>query len=366
MTHQTILYQKHLESNAHMGTFSNWQMPLYYSGVLSEHKQTRNAVAMFDTCHMGQIFVTGENSLSLLESLVPRDLDKSQDGYCYYTYLCREDGTILDDIIIYRLSLNSFLIIVNAGTLEQDYLWIKDKAPSSVVVTNESDNWFKIDIQGPESLTVIDEFFPGNEWENLKYFSFKKVKHNNHSFIISRTGYTGELGYEVYGPVSYAETLWQDLLEKNVTPAGLATRDLLRLEAGYPLMGQDITPEMTPFSLGFSKFVSSRKMFIGKDALWDKKDTWLSIPFVLPKKAIARTGTSVLLENKPVGQVTSGTWSPLLQKSIGFATIRNPHKAIENITLNIRNQPMIADITTTPFIKSTSIKNNILKKRSSL
>ncbi len=362
---KTVLYDQHIQLNAKMIPFGPWEMPVQYEGIVVEHKRTRHAVTMFDTCHMGEILVEGPNALAFLESLVPRNLNSSRDGRCYYTQLCQDDGGILDDVIIYRFSQNSFMLVVNGLTIQTDWDWIKNLAPADVRVDNQRGNWFKIDLQGPEALTVITQCL-GDDCgvQDLAYFAFKAVEYNNERLLVSRTGYTGELGYEVYGPCALAKDLWKTLLDLNVMPAGLGARDTLRLEMGYPLMGQDMDTMVNPRSVGFEHFVSQEKNFVGVAAIWDQDPKWISLPFVINQGGIARHNAEVKDGPNVVGLVTSGTWSPTLQKAIGLARVPWSMRDAKQLMIQIRQKKVVVDVVALPFVRSTSIKQNTLKQRS--
>lgn len=365
MTLQTPLYQEHLSLGAQMISFGPWVMPVQYSGIVEEHLQTRQAVAMFDTCHMGEILIEGSGSLAYLENLVPRSLAQSRDGKCYYTQLCQDDGGILDDVILYRMNEHKWLMVVNGGTIESDFDWMTKHLFGDVQISNQSSQWAKIDVQGPEALTVLMELSPALQpAQELAYFGFFEVSIDGHPWIVSRTGYTGELGFELYTPSDVVVALWQKLLKLNVCPAGLGARDTLRLEMGYPLMGQDLDQSVQPKSVGFGHFVSTDKNYIGHEAM-QKDPEWISLAFEIGKGGIARHGAAVVdNQNHQVGEVSSGTWSPTCQKAIGLARVPWSMRDVKELTIQIRNRYVQAQVVQPPFVSTTSVKNNHIQQRS--
>lgn len=357
MPQKTPLYQKHLEFKAEMIEWGSWLMPLQYTTILEEHECTRSAVSIFDTCHMGEFMIHGPEALQSLQNLVPRDLSDTQVGRCYYTHLCNERGGILDDVIIYRKTPDSFMMVVNADPAPRDFEWIKTHTSKQCYVEDISDSLGKIDLQGPDSLKTIVALWGHDEiLQELPYFNFCELVIEGESVLISRTGYTGELGYEIYAPVSFIAHLWQQLLNAGVSPAGLGARDTLRLEMGYPLMGSDMNADLNPKEVGFPFLVSKNKNFIGQKAM-SKLQKWWRIAFVIEKGGIARHDVFILDENKcEIGTVTSGTWSPTLKKAIGIALCKQSLALGTKILVKIRNRYVEGQIVSLPFVKETSLK----------
>ncbi len=234
MKHQTPLYNQHINLGAKLFDFGSWMMPIQYSGILNEHQHTRHAVTLIDTCHMGQLSVSGNDAKATLQRLIPRNMDEFKPNRCYYAFMCRDDGTFIDDIIVYTKALDHFWLVVNSETTPQDMAWIESHCIGDTVVLNESADTAKLDLQGPLSFRVLDEVFGwGNALSELTFYRFTTVSYQQIDVLISRTGYTGELGYELYMPAQQASLFWDILLKhEDCLPCGLGARDTLRLEMG--------------------------------------------------------------------------------------------------------------------------------------
>ena len=370
---KTPLYNTHIELGAEVIEFGGWLMPVKYKGIIEEHDNTRQKVSLFDTCHMGELIVSGKGAFETIQKLIPRDASKFKPNSCYYTHLCNDNGGILDDIIIYKFDENYYFIVINASTIDQDYNWINSHKALNCTVKNVSDETGKIDVQGPEAKKLVNDLLneiaaPHNDaLSDLKYYTFKEILWQGKKIIISRTGYTGELGYEIYSDAKDIVKIWNELLEKGkpygVMPAGLGARDTLRLEMGYPLMGQDFNSSITPIDFGFEAIVNfSKENFMGKNALLKHKDSperKYKVPFIIEKGGIARSHTSVKDKSgKEIGQVTSGTFSPTLKKAIGIALLNVQLNKGDILIFDIRGRNVEGKVDEIPFVKQTSIKNN--------
>ena len=285
-------------------------MPIQYTGILDEHKQTRTSAAIFDICHMGEFFLSGPKALEALSRIVTHNLETLAPGRCRYGFLLNPDGGILDDLIVYRLAEEQFMLVVNAATTPTDFAWIKERLPSTLSFDNRSDSIAKIDLQGPASLAALESTL-GIPFRQLKYFNFMQMTFEGVPLLVSRTGYTGELGYELYVDVAKAEALWERCLaDDRVRPAGLGARDTLRLEVGLPLYGQDLDTCHTPAEAGYGALLTSSADYVGKGK--DQQIRERLVGLAIPGRRSARHHDAVLLPSgEKVGHVTSGSFSPL-------------------------------------------------------
>ncbi|MGB2600720.1 MAG: glycine cleavage system aminomethyltransferase GcvT [Candidatus Omnitrophota bacterium] len=319
---RTPLYYKHVEEGARMVPFSGWEMPVQYAGIIEEHMHTRSRAGLFDICHMGEFFLKGPSSAKDLNRLVTCHVDDMPEGKCHYGFMLNENGGIIDDLIVYKISQEEFMLVVNAGTVDKDRAWIEANISSDTFFIDDSSNIAKVDIQGPITGKIMASLCGDDVIESLKRFWFKKVEVNGARILLSRTGYTGELGYELFFPVSSAERIWDTLLAcEGVKPAGLGARDTLRLEMGYSLYGSDIDEEHTPLEADHAKFVCMEKDFIGKEALVRQEKEGVSrilTGFICEGRRSARGHFGVFADGKEVGEVTSGAFSPSLKQAIGM------------------------------------------------
>lgn len=320
----TPLAEWHRQHKARMVPFAGWDMPVQYKGIMVEHNHTREKASVFDICHMGEFELAGPGAASELEKVVTHNLRTLKPGKCRYGFMLNERGGVLDDLIIYRMAENEFMLVVNGACEESDFAWLESHLPESLRLENVSARTAKIDLQGPKSLAVLDDTL-GSSWNHLKYFGFEKAEFNGGPILISRTGYTGELGYEFYLPADQAIALWEKLVAHElVEPAGLGARDTLRLELGYPLYGQDLDAKHTPVEAGYAFMITSEAQFIGRDKLGAVRERL--IPLSIPGKRSARTHDPVRLESgEQVGEVTSGSFCPTLGHSVALAYVRREH-----------------------------------------
>lgn len=321
----TPLYQKHLELGAKMVPFSGWNMPLQYTGIIEEHMHTRTKAGLFDICHMGEFTLKGSSSGKDLERLVTCRIDDMPVGKCRYGFLLNDTGGIIDDLIVFKMAPYEYMLVVNASTVEKDKAWIKGRISAATSFEDESAKTAKLDIQGPLSGKVLASLIGEDTVRDIKRYRFMQRGINGTKTIVSRTGYTGELGYELFMPVAAAAAMWDTLLGfEGVKPIGLGARDTLRLEMGYSLYGSDIDEEHNPFEANLGKFVHMEKDFIGCNALdrrGKKGPSRLLTGFVCESRRSARSHFSVMADGRKVGEVTSGTFSPCLEKGIGLAYV---------------------------------------------
>jgi aminomethyltransferase len=340
-----------------MVEFSGFEMPVQYAGVLEEHAAVRENAGMFDVSHMGEIVLEGQGALASAQRLITNDLAKCKDGQAQYSALCNEKGGVIDDIIVYRFSPERLFICVNASGRSKDFDWMRAHAGDAVRISQRSDDWAQIAVQGPKAPAMVDSLCEPKVLD-LAYYHFREATVAGvRGCIVARTGYTGEDGFEVFVPPEGARKLWDALLEKGVMPCGLGARDSLRLEVAYRLYGNDMDEEHTPLEAGLGWIVKLDKPggFIGSDALVRQKQEGLRrklAGFKLTGKGIARHGYPVLREGQRAGEVTSGTMSPVLKEPIGLAYLPTAlAKEGSVFDVEIRGKPVPARVVKTPFVE---------------
>ncbi len=327
-TRHTALLDWHRRRGARLVDFAGWRMPVHYSGVLAEHRAVRERVGLFDVSHMGEISVRGSGAEAFLQWLTPNDVVKLRPGRAHYSALLNEAGAFIDDLLLYRFDSEVFLLVVNAANVAADLEWIRSHLRGAVSVEDASAATALLALQGPRSASVLAQVV-SQELDALSSFGFFEGAVAGVDGFVSRTGYTGEDGFEIYVPVEAAVSVWESLLaagsDDGVLPVGLAARDTLRLEAGLMLHGNDIGPSTTPLEAGLGWVVKLHKGdFVGRRALLRQKEEGVArrlIGFELSGRRIARQGAPLFDAGKPVGTVTSGTWSPTLGKAIGMALV---------------------------------------------
>ena len=335
---KTPFYDIHRSLGANMLNFHGWEMPLHYSsGIINEHLNTRTNVSLFDVSHMGRFEVKGTDAYDCLQTLVTNDLSKLDNNMALYSPICDENGGIIDDLIIYMIEREKFLIVVNASNREKDLEWIIKHLKSTTIVEDITDKIALLALQGPFAQNILEKAALDDlNLNQLKPFNFIITNIFGIECIISRTGYTGEDGFELFFDSSKIE-IWNKLIQLgstfNIKPAGLAARDTLRLEAGLMLYGNDMDENTTPLEVPLKWTVKFEKEeFIGKKALITQQLNRKLVGFEVIEKRVARHGNEVLINNKKIGFVTSGTFSPTLKKSIGFCFVPiyvNPNELIE-------------------------------------
>jgi aminomethyltransferase len=356
MPQRTPLFDTHVRSGARMVDFAGWEMPVQYSGLLEEHEAVRTRAGLFDVSHMGEVVFRGPDALASLNRIFTNDLGKVVDGQAQYGCLCREDGGIVDDVVVYRRSATDLLVCVNAGNRGKDHEWLRDHA-GATRVANESDDWAQLALQGPSAAAIL-QALTKVDLSALRSFRFVDGDAAGIRCTIARTGYTGEDGFELFCRPDAAPRLWEALLAAGapagILPAGLGARDTLRLEMAYRLYGSDMDDTTTPLEAGLGWVVKLDKgEFVGRDALLRQKEAGVPrklVGFVLTDPGIARHGHDVLRDGAKVGVVTSGTRSPTLRTSIGLAYVP-PALAAEGSTfaVDIRGRAAAARVVKTPF-----------------
>jgi len=352
---KTPLYEKHVALGARMVPFSGWLMPVQYTGILEEHLYTRSDVSIFDICHMGEFIMAGKSAERDIDNLVTCGVKDLKPGKCRYGFLLNEKGGVIDDLIVFKMADEEFMLVVNAGTIDKDSAWIRRHISSGTVFEDISDKTGKIDVQGPLSQVVVPALFASPHLAALNRFNFTKVKWEGAEIIVSATGYTGEKGYEIFMPADLAATIWDKLLSlSKVKPAGLGARDSLRLEKGYSLYGHEIDDDHNPLEANLERFVVMEKDFIGKKALLERNraSRRLLTGFICEGRRSAKNGFSVMDDGKTVGTVTSGVFSPCLKKGIGLFYI-NKELSVpgRELVLSDGKVEIKAVVTRPPFVK---------------
>jgi glycine cleavage system T protein (aminomethyltransferase) len=351
---RTPFYDIHKSLGAKIVDFHGWEMPLQYSGIVDEHINVRTGVGLFDVSHMGRFEIRGQDSLGCLQKLVTNDLEKLGDHQALYSPMCYEDGGIVDDIIAYRLAHDRFLMVVNASNRSKDFEWIS-KHSKSAYVEDISDRTSLLAIQGPRARDVLQKLVE-TDLQSVRPFHVVHENIDGIECMLSRTGYTGEDGFELFFDSSRTE-IWGKLMDYaeifGVKPTGLGARDTLRLEAGLMLYGSDMDENTTPLEVPLKWTISfgKKQEFIGKKALSNSRPSRKLVGFEVIEKRIARQGNKVLVNELEVGFVTSGNFSPTLRKSIGFCFVPVDFLLNQSIQIDIGGKHYEARVTSTRFYK---------------
>lgn len=358
---KTRLNERHKELSAKMIDFFGWEMPVEFSGVIPEHMAVRNKVGLFDVSHMGEVTVKGNQALDCVQYLTPNDASRLKSGKAQYTALTTEKGTFVDDMLVYCLEEGtSYLMIPNASNQDKDFAWIRDHSKGfDVDVQNRSSDYTQLALQGPRALEVLNPL-TDMELEEMKPFRFRFGKIQDEEVLVSRTGYTGEDGFEIYTLSQKPQKIWDLILEKGkpqgVVPVGLGARDTLRLEACLMLYGNDIDESTSVLEARLGWLVKFKKGdFIGREALLKEKEEGVKrkiVGFELTGRGIARPHYPVYIGEKKVSEVTSGTYSPYLKKSIGltYLPVDSTEEGTE-LEIGIRNKRVKAKVVPIPFYK---------------
>lgn len=358
---KTALHEAHRRGGAKLIAFVGWEMPLHFGSILDEAKTVRASCGMFDVSHMGRFFVAGQEAANELNRLFTMDVAGLKVGQVRYGLLCNEQGGIIDDGTVARLSESYFLIVINAARREADFEWIKQHLSENTQLLDQTFETAMIAVQGPDAMAIVDGLVDGNDkLSELKRFRWGEFSLTGVRCQISRTGYTGEDGVEIICPSEEAKRIWDALRAKGVQPCGLGARDILRLEAGMCLYGHDLTEDITPAEADLMRFVAMGKEFIGRKAITEQLEQSIKrkrVGLRLQTRAIAREGTTVLHNGRPIGFVTSGAFSPHLNTSIAMAYV-----AVEFSEVGTRLQVMVretlqdAEVVSMPFLPLPSRK----------
>jgi aminomethyltransferase len=351
----------HKSIGAKIVEFAGYEMPVQYSSIISEHKAVRNSVGVFDVSHMGEIFISGEKALDFVQLLTVNDASKLEPGKVQYSAMCYADGGIVDDLLVYKIADDNFMLVVNASNIEKDFNWMLENNEYSVEINNRSDDYSLLAVQGPNSEKVIQKVL--DDELNLEYYNFTQTRLADVEMIISRTGYTGELGYELYftGDEADAEKIWNKIFEAgkefDIQPAGLAARDSLRLEMGFCLYGNDIDQTTNPIEAGLGWITKLKKdKFIGQEAIKKVKEEGIKrrlVAIISDERIFPRQGYGIVSDRKKIGTITSGTVSPILDKPIALGYVDAEYKSVgTKINIVIRNKEVPAEIVKLPFIKN--------------
>lgn len=360
MTTKALQNEKfHTDYKAKMVPFAGYNMPMWYTTIADEHNCVRNNVGIFDVSHMGEFFVTGENSKSFLQKVTTNDINKLEKGKVQYSSILNRSGGIIDDLLVYDMGDNKYMLVVNASNMGKDFLWLNENNDFGVEIKNDSENFSLFAVQGPNAEKVCSNLFE-EDLSEIKYYNF--IEQETKEFgnvIISATGYTGAGGFELYVKNKYAESIWKELMSKGkengIQPIGLGARDTLRLEMGFCLHGNDIDDSINPIEAGLGWICKKDIEFIGSDIVnreREKKPSKILIGFVLKDKGIPRKGYRILnSEGLIIGEVTSGSISPFTKKAIGMGYV----DYVENIEsksifIEVRGKKIEAIITKRPFI----------------
>ena len=341
MPKYTALHDRHVALGAKMVEFGGYDMPVQYSGIVEEHQRVRTSVGVFDISHMGEFRFAGEEAESSLEKVTVNDVNGLTPGRAQYTLMCQEDGGIVDDLVIYRRE-EDFMCVVNAANISKDWEWLNTHKTDGVTLENISDQTTLLAIQGPRSRDVMQQLVV-EDLNELRFFRFLTTEVAGVEAMLSHTGYTGDLGFEVYVGNEYAEHLWDKVMEAGgeyeIQPVGLGARDTLRIEAGLCLYGNDIDETTNPIEAGLGWVTKpEKKNFIGRSAVQRMKESGPErkrIGFEMMGRGIPREGYPITFSGSEIGQVTSGTQSPVLNKGIGMGYVRSEYSN-PGTTFNIR------------------------------
>jgi aminomethyltransferase len=357
---RTPLYAAHVARGARMVPFGGWEMPVQYSGIMEEHRAVRTHAGLFDVSHMGEVDLAGPGAGPLVQRLVTNDIDRLAVGQAMYTPMCTPEGGIIDDLLVYRLGDDHLMVVVNAANTAEDLAWIREHARGNVQITDRTSEIALLALQGPRAQEILERLTPA-PLESIRYYWFRDgVVVAGRRTLVSRTGYTGEDGFEIYVDSGDAVRVWDAILEAGaragILPAGLGARDTLRLEAGLHLHGNDMDKSTTPLEVGLGWTVKLGKgEFIGAPALERQKREGVSrrlVGFTLRERAIARHGFPICLDGRTIGRVTSGSFGPTVGNSIGLGFVP-PVRAEpgQPIAVEIRGRAIEGTVTKLPFYK---------------
>ena len=353
---KTSLNNEHKILGAKMAEFGGYDMPINYSdGIISEYKAVRESVGIFDVSHMGVFKLSGEDATERMQHIATNNIENISVNSAQYTLLCNSDGGVVDDLIIYRVK-DGYILIVNASNTEKDFNWINSQIGSESFLKNITDETSLVAIQGPHSRELLSSIINKN-LDNLKFYDLDYFNYNSSKIMVCRTGYTGELGFEILGNSDDINEIWLNALSRGVKPCGLASRDILRIEMGYCLYGHEIDELTNPLVSGLGWVIDENKKFIGKEKIFKDNIEFKLGAFHLLDRGIPRQGQNILIDDKNVGIVTSGTFSHKLRCGIGLCHI---NKEISNDTLEFdiesRGKMIRAKINKLPFISDTSLR----------
>ena len=326
---KTCLHDRHVALGALMSPFGGFDMPIQYSTIIDEHNAVRNNVGVFDVSHMGEVRITGKDAYKYVSHIFCNDVTGAPDGQIFYGMMCYENGGVVDDLLVYKVNEEEYFLVINASNIDKDFAWIQKNAEGyDVKCENQSEYYGEVAVQGPEAEATLIKLL-GLPLDEIPFYNFKTFAIDGEDVIISRTGYTGEDGFEVYGSHDFTRKMWDMLMEAGVTPCGLGCRDTLRFEVGLPLYGHELTADITPIEASLSMFARLEKPeFIGKEALAKQKEEGVTRRIVgieLEGKAVPRQGYPIEVNGEVVGEVTTGYNSISTGKSVAMAMVNKEY-----------------------------------------
>lgn len=357
---KTALFDAHQSSGGKLIDFAGWALPVQYEGIIPEHEAVRNAAGIFDVSHMGEVDVVGRQAADFVQNLVTNDISTLQDNQVMYALMCYEDGGVVDDLLVYKFNHEHFYLVINASNVDKDFQWMLDnKKNYEVELKNISGDISEVALQGPKAQEILQKLTDTNLDEIKFFFCNREVMVAGVKCLVSRTGYTGEDGFEIYTANGDIEKVWHALMEagkdSGLKPCGLGCRDTLRFEATLPLYGNEIAKDISPLEAGLGMFVKLNKEgFIGREALVKQKEEGLrrkTVGFEMIDKGIPRHGYEVMSDGKVIGVVTTGYMAPTVKKTIGLALIDAAYAELEtSIEIVIRNKPLKAKVISKKFL----------------
>lgn len=358
MSKKTVLNSLHRKYGGKMVDFAGWELPVQYSSALKEHQAVRETAGVFDVSHMGQVEIKGPDALAFVQNVTCNDAGRLSDFQAQYSALLNPAGTIIDDIVVYRFNAEHFFICINSATTEKDVSWLESRAFGNIQMENVSNDYVQIALQGPKAESILQKIVK-TDLSAMKFYWFSTETISGTEAIISRTGYTGEDGFEIYLAPEKGEFLWEELFKAGepygIVPAGLAARNTLRMEMKYPLYGSDITDETNPLEAGLGWIVKFGTGFIGESSLKEIKSEGIIrklVGFEMIDAGIAREGYPVISGGEKSGRVTSGGYSPSLDKSIGMAYVPVENADLgSSLSIEIRGRRREAEVVATPFYR---------------
>lgn len=360
---KTPLYETHVALGAKIVDFAGWALPVQYSGIIKEHYSVRNKAGLFDVSHMGEIIVRGRKAKEYIQKLVTNDIAAAEDFQVVYSPMCYPDGGVVDDLLIYKISEEEYILVVNAANIEKDVAWLNENTQEGAEILNVSDDYAQLALQGPLSEKILQRLATIT-FDKLGYFRFiPEVNLDGAKALVSRTGYTGEDGFEIYVHPEDAVKIWMKLLDagkdEGLVPAGLGARDILRFEAALPLYGHELSPDISPLEAGLDRFVKLYKDdFIGKKALIGQKESGVKrrlTGFEMLDKGIPRNNYDVMRNGEKIGVVTSGGFSPSLEKNLGMALVKSEYSEPGmEIEVVVREKYLKARVVKLPFYRRRS------------
>ena len=353
---KTCLHDRHVKQGALMSPFGGFDMPIQYVGIAEEHNAVRHEVGVFDVSHMGEVRVKGPDAYKYVSHIFVNDVTGAPDGQIFYGMMCYENGGTVDDLLVYKVNDQEYFLVINAANIDKDVAWIMKNAEGfNVEITDESPKYGEVAVQGPKAEETVEKVL-GLPVKDIAFYNFKTFDVDGEEIIVSRTGYTGEDGFEIYGSHDYIRKVWDLLMEAGVQACGLGCRDTLRFEVGLPLYGDELSADITPIEASLSMFVKLDKPeFIGKEALAKQKAEGVTrrlVGFKMIDRGIPRHGYEIAApDGTRIGHVTSGTMSPCMKVGFGLGYVTPEYaKAGTEIAVVVREKPLRAEVVKIPFV----------------